>query len=70
MQQGSEGFLYRVVIDKLMICCDVPGKSGETWLGGSVTSDKLHLFNLAQLCSYNGMIASAISMMKWTNKWL
>lgn len=30
MQLGSEGCLYRVVIDKLMICCDVQGGSGET----------------------------------------
>lgn len=30
MQQGSEGYLYRVVIDKLMICCDVQGQSRET----------------------------------------
>lgn len=25
MQQGSEGCLYKAVIDKLMICCDVQG---------------------------------------------
>ena len=68
MQQGSQGCLYRVVIDKLMICCDVRRERSETYLGGSVTSNKLHLFNLAQLWSYNGMMASAISMMKWTNK--
>lgn len=39
MQQGSEGYLYRVVIDKLMICCDVQGQSRETWLWGSATSN-------------------------------
>lgn len=27
MQQGSEGCLYRVVMDKLMICCDVRGRA-------------------------------------------
>lgn len=62
---GSECCLCRVVIDNLMICCDVPGGA---YLGGSATSNKLHLFNLAQLCSRNGMMASAINMMKWKNK--
>lgn len=27
MLQGSEGCLYGVVIDKLMICCDVQGSA-------------------------------------------
>lgn len=27
MQSGSEGRLRRVVIDKLMICCDVQGRA-------------------------------------------
>lgn len=39
-----------------------------TLLGGSMTSNKLHLFNLARLWSHNGMMVSAISMMKRTNK--
>lgn len=25
MELGSQGCIYKVVIDKLMICCDVPG---------------------------------------------
>lgn len=37
---------------------------------GNAASNKPHLFNLAQLWSRNWMIASTISMMKWTNKWL
>lgn len=57
---------YRQV-DDLLWCA---GESGATWLGDCVTQDKLHLFNLAQLWRCNGMMASAISMMKWTNKWL
>lgn len=32
MHQGSQGGLYRVVLDKLMICCDVQGESSETCL--------------------------------------
>lgn len=68
MLQGSEGCLYRVVIDRPMICCDVQGRPVRPDLKEVATSDKKHLFNLAQLCRYNGMMASAISMMKWTNK--
>lgn len=67
MQQGS---WHRAVIDKLMICCDVQGRAIETWLGGNITPNKMYLFNLIQLWSYNGMMVSTISMMKSTNKWL
>lgn len=53
-----------------MICRHVHTKSSETWLAGCATSNKLHLSDLTQLWHYNGMMASAISMMKRTNKWL